>query len=65
MTVPLMLATEFTGGIEMEMARVVKPFMFKLRYRWFKDNSRFVKDSLSSLWKETLLSTEKELYVVK
>ena len=40
----------------MEMVRVVKPFMFKSRNRWFKERSRFVKDSVSSLWKETLLS---------
>lgn len=51
MTIALMLATEFIGGIEMEMVRVVKPFMFKLR-----EQSRFVKDSVSSLRKETLLS---------
>ena len=40
----------------MEMVRVVKPFMFKSRYRWFREQSRFVKDSVSSLRKETLLS---------
>ena len=51
MTIALMLATEFIGGIEMEMVRVVKPFMFKLR-----EQSRFVKDSVSFLRKETLLS---------
>ena len=51
-----MPATEFIGGIEMEMVRVVKLFMFKSRYRWFREQSRFVKDSVSSLRKETLLS---------
>ena len=51
MTIALMPATEFIGGVEMEMVRVVKPFMFKLR-----EQSRFVKDSVSSLRKETLLS---------
>ena len=56
MTIALMPATEFIGGIEMEMVRVVKPFMFKSRYRWFREQSRFVKDSVSSLRKETLLS---------
>ena len=51
MTIALMPATKFIGGVEMEMVRVVKPFMFKLR-----EQSRFVKDSVSSLRKETLLS---------
>lgn len=56
MTIALMPATEFIGVIEMEMVRVVKPFMFKSHYRWFREQSRFVKDSVSSLRKETLLS---------
>ena len=49
MTILLMLATEFIGRIEMEMAQVVKPFMLKSRNRLFKVNSRFVQDSVSSL----------------
>ena len=56
MTIALMPPTEFIGGIEMEMVQVVKPFMFKSRYRWFREQSRFVKDSVSSLREETLLS---------
>ena len=51
-----MPATEFIGGIEMEMVRVGEPFMCKSRYRWFREQSKFVKDSVSSLRKETLLS---------
>ena len=56
MTIALMPATEYIGGIEMEMVQVVKPLMFKSRYRWFREQSRFVEDSVSSLRKETLLS---------
>ena len=58
MTIALMPATEFIGGIEMEMVRVaiLKTFLFKSCYRWFREQSRFVKDSVSSLRKETLLS---------
>ena len=33
MTILLMPRKEFIGGIEMEMGRVVKSFMFKSRYR--------------------------------
>ena len=65
MTILLMLRKELIGGLEMEMRRVVKSFMFKSRYRWFREQSRFVKDSVTSLWKEAFLSHSKGIVCCK